>query len=89
MRFIKPFSEDYFVQLATQYKGVLFVEDGVQTGGISEHLAGLLAKNKYLKTKILAFQDKYYSHASRAHILEEAGLSPKQIADAIKGLSNA
>ena len=89
MRFIKPFSEDYFVQLAMQYKGVLFVEDGVQTGGISEHLAGLLAKNKYLKTKILAFQDKYYSHATRVQILEEAGLSPKQIAAALKGLSNA
>ena len=89
MRFIKPFKEDYFVQLATQYKGVLFVEDGVQTGGISEHLKAILADNKYLKTKILAFQDKYYSHGSRAQILEDAGLSPKQIAAALKGLSNA
>ena len=89
MRFIKPFNDEYFIELASQYKGVLFVEDGVQTGGISEHLAGLLAKNKYLKTKILAFQDKYYSHASRAQILEDAGLSPKQIAAALKGLSNA
>ena len=89
MRFIKPFNEECFVQLATQYKGVLFVEDGVQTGGISEHLAGVLAKNKYLKTKILAFQDKYYSHGNRTQILEDAGLSPKQIAAAIKGLSNA
>ena len=89
MRFIKPFNEEYFVQLATQYKGVLFVEDGVETGGISEHAAGLLAKQKYLKTKILAFQDKYYSHGNRAQILEDAGLSPKQIAAALKGLSNA
>ena len=89
MRFIKPFNDEYFVQLATQYKGVLFVEDGVETGGISEHAAGLLAKHKYLKTKILAFQDKYYSHGNRAQILEDAGLSPKQIAAALKGLSNA
>ena len=89
MRFIKPFNEEYFVQLATQYKGVLFVEDGVETGGISEHAAGLLAKHKYIKTKILAFQDKYYSHGNRAQILEDAGLSPKQIADSLKGLSNA
>ena len=89
MRFIKPFKEDYFVQLATQYKGVLFVEDGVQIGGISEHLKAILADNKYLKSKILAFQDKYYSHGSRAQILEDAGLSPKQIAAALKGLSNA
>ena len=89
MRFIKPFNEEFFVQLATQYKGVLFVEDGVETGGISEHAAGLLAKHKYIKTKILAFKDKYYSHGNRAQILEDAGLSPKQIADSLKGLSNA
>ena len=89
MRFIKPFNEEYFIDLASQYKGILFIEDGVQTGGISEHLAGLLAKNKILKTRILAFQDKYYSHGSRAQILEDAGLSPKQIAQALKGLANA
>ena len=89
MRFIKPFNEEYFVQLASQYKGVLFVEDGVQTGGISEHLAGILANNKYHKTKILAFEDKYYSHGNRAQILEDAGLSPKQIACALKELTNA
>lgn len=89
MRFIKPFNEECFIDLACQYKGILFIEDGVQTGGISEHLAGLLAKNKILKTRILAFQDKYYSHGSRAQILEDAGLSPKQIAQALKGLANA
>ena len=89
MRFIKPFDDQYFISLALQYKGLLFVEDGVETGGISEHLCGLLAKHKYIKTKILAFQDKYYSHGNRAQILEDAGLSPKQIASAIKGLSNA
>ena len=89
MRFIKPFNQEYFTELAAKYKGVLFVEDGVETGGISEYAAGLLAKHKYLKTKILAFQDKYYSHGNRAQILEDAGLSPKQIAAALKGLSNA
>ena len=89
MRFIKPFNEECFISLATQYKGVLFVEDGVEAGGISEHLCGVLSKHKYLKTKILAFGDKYYAHGNRAQILEDAGLSPKHIALAIKGLTNA
>ena len=44
---------------------------------------------KYLKTKILAFGDKYYAHGNRAQILEDAGLSPKQIALTLKGLTNA
>ena len=89
LRFIKPFNEEFFVQLATEYKGVLFVEDGVVTGGISEYLCGLLARNKYLKTKLLAFEDKFYSHATREQILETAGLSPAKIAAALKELSNA
>ena len=89
MRFIKPFNEECFISLATQYKGVLFVEDGVEAGGISEHLCGVLSKQKYLKTKILAFGDKYYAHGNRAQILEDAGLSPKQIALTLKGLTNA
>ena len=89
LRFIKPFNEEYFVDLASRYKGVLFVEDGVVTGGISEHLCAVLAKNKYLRTKILAFEDKFYAHANRQQILEQAGMSPSQIAKALKELSNA
>ena len=89
LRFIKPFNEECFADLASQYKGVLFVEDGVITGGISEHLCGVLAQKKYLRTKLLAFEDKFYSHATRAQILEEAGLSPEKIARALKELANA
>ena len=89
LRFIKPFNEEYFVDLAGKYKGVLFVEDGVVTGGMSEYLCGVLAKNKYLKTKLLAFEDKFYAHASRTQILEAAGLSPAKIAAALKELANA
>ena len=89
LRFIKPFNEEYFIDLASQYKGVLFVEDGVVTGGISEHLSGVLATHKYLHTKLLAFEDKFYSHATRAQILDEAGLSPAKIAQTLKELANA
>ena len=89
MRFIKPFNDECFVSVAREYKGVLFVEDGVKTGGISEYLAGVLAQNKYLKTKVLAFEDRYYSHGTRAQILEDAGLSPQGIADALKELADA
>jgi len=89
LRFIKPLNEEYFISLASEYKGLLFVEDGIITGGISEHLAGLLAINKFLNFKILAFAEKYYNHGSRAQILEDAGLDPEAIAKALKELSNA
>lgn len=88
-RFIKPFDEEYFVSLAMKYKGVLFVEDGVLTGGLSQRLVCTLALKKYIHTKILAFGDRYYTHGNRSQILEDAGLSPHAIAKAIKELSNA
>jgi len=83
LRFIKPLNEEYFVSLAKKYKGVVFVEDGVKIGGISQYLSGVLAKNNFTNTRILAFDDKYYSHGTRTEVLEMAGISVKDIEDAI------
>ena len=84
LRFIKPFDESYFVELAKNYSGVVFVEDGVITGGIGEYLAGLLAEKGMRNTKVLGFGDKFYSHGSREEVLEMAGLSPSHIKKAVK-----
>lgn len=83
LRFIKPLDEQYFINLCKNYKGVVFVEDGIITGSISSELQALLLKNNYVNTKILAFEEKYYAHASRAQILDEAKLSSEHIKNAI------
>ncbi len=87
LRFIKPLDETYFIELAKKYDSVLFVEDGVITGGIGEYLSGLLAIKTSVKTKVLGFEDKYYSHGSRAEVLEMAGLSPLHIKKSIVELN--
>ncbi len=89
LRFIKPFDEEYFLGIAKEYKGILIVEDGIKTGGIGQYLKALLAENKYLKCRLLAFGDKYYAHGNRSQILEEAGLSVEGIAKALKELADA
>ena len=86
LRFIKPFDEEYFLNLSKNYKGILFVEDGVKKGGISEYLTGLLAKNNITNTKILAFDDSFYPQGSRDQILEMAGLSAQSIKDEVEAL---
>lgn len=83
LRFIKPLDETYFIELAQKYDGVVFVEDGVITGGIGEYLSGLLAQKRFTNTKVLGFEDKYYTQGSRAEVLEMAGLSPHHIKRAI------
>ena len=87
LRFIKPFDEKYFFKLASDYKGIIFVEDGVKIGGISEYLSLLLNKNNFFNVKILAFDNQFYEHGNRKQILEEAGLSVKDIIRAIKEIS--
>lgn len=83
LRFIKPFDDSYFISIAKQYKAVVFVEDGIKTGGISEQLKSLLNTNKFTKdipAKIIAFPDTFLSNGTRSQILEEAGISSDKIA---------
>lgn len=79
LRFIKPFDEDYFLSLAKKYDGLVFVEDGIITGGISEYLASVCAANGINNFKIKAFPEKYYSQGTRAEVCEDAGISPENL----------
>lgn len=88
LRFIKPFDETYFIELASKYSGIVFVEDGVIIGGMGEYLAGLLAEKGIKNTKVLGFADKFYNHGSREEVLEMAGLSPSHIKKAVKECCN-
>lgn len=89
LRFIKPFNKEYFLEIAKKYKGVVFVEDAVDIGGISEEINNILLENGYKNNRILAFKDKFYEHGTRAQILEQAGLSPSNIVKAVKELADA
>lgn len=84
LRFIKPLDEKYFVELAKNYTGFVFVEDGIISGGISEYLNEILLENGLKNTKILAFEEKYFPQGTRTEVLEMAGLSTEHIAKEIK-----
>ncbi|MCQ2088561.1 MAG: hypothetical protein MJZ37_10960, partial [Bacilli bacterium] len=88
MRFIKPFDETYFIDLAKNYEGVVFAEDGVIKGGIGEYLSGVLAKNQYTNTKVLGFDDKYYSQGNREEVLTMANISSEAMKKAVKNVGN-
>lgn len=87
LRFIKPFDESYFLDLAKNYFGIVFVEDGTIIGGISEYLNSLLSKNGITNTTILGFEDKYVSHGTRNEVLEMTNLSSADIIKALKSCS--
>ena len=86
LRFIKPLDEDYFIRLTRQYAGVVLVEDGVQTGGIGEHLQLVLARAGMTNTAVKAFPDTFLLQGSRAQVLNDARLSAKELAAAARAL---
>lgn len=83
LRFIKPFDETYFLELAKKYYGIVFVEDGIKDGGAGEYLNQLVLKNGITNTIVMGFEDRFYSHGSRADVLAEAKLSVSDIKEAI------
>ena len=84
LRFVKPLDESYFIELAKNYYGLVFVEDGIKEGGIGEYLNMLALKNGITNTRIMGFEDRFYSHGTRDDVLAEARLSVSDIKECIK-----
>ena len=87
LRFIKPFDTDYFLNLAKAYDGVVFVEDGVVTGGVSEYLSGVCAKNGMTNFVVKAFPDSFFSQGTREEICSAAGMDAEALKEAAKALA--
>ena len=83
LRFLKPFDESYFLSIAERYAVIIFIEDGVRIGGMAEYLDRLVSqdtrKGSRIQTAVLAFPNRFLQNGNREQILEEAGLSPKDI----------
>lgn len=83
LRFIKPLDKSYFLEIAKNYKKIIFLEEGAKLGGIAMELELEIAKNlPQIKSKVLAFEDEFLKQGSRSEVLEMAGLSAKDIAQA-------
>ena len=86
LRFIKPLDESHLAALAKGYTGVVLVEDGVQAGGVCEYVQLVLLRAGVTNTAVKAFPDAFLMQGSRAEVLEDAHLSPKDLADAARTL---
>lgn len=79
LRFIKPFDEEYFLSFARLYDAVVLVEDGICTGGISEFIAGVCARNRIQNVAIKAFPEKFYAQGTRYEVCQEAGMTAEDL----------
>lgn len=87
LRFIKPIDKEYFLQVVYNYSHIVFVEDGIENGGISQQLK-LFVKDEFLTKKITicAFPDKFLAQGKRFEVLDDAGVCPEKIAKIAKEL---
>lgn len=89
LRFLKPFDEEYFVDIAKDYNLVAILEEGVKNGGIGEYLESVLAKDirtKSIQTQTMAFPDSFVANGNRSQILEGVGLTSEYITRKVKDL---
>jgi len=89
VRFVKPLDETFFLQSVSGYTHIVFVEDGIETGGIGEYLANLVRRSDAaIAVSVIAFGELFYAQGTRSEILASAGMSPAHIADEVRTLRN-
>ena len=84
MRFVKPLDRALLLDLAASHQGFATIEDNVVMGGAGSGVAELLAaEGVTLPVLHLGLPDRYQEHASREHLLAEAGLDADGLRDAL------
>ena len=84
MRFVKPLDRALLLELAAGHEGLVTIEDNAVMGGAGSGVAELLAAEGItLPVLHLGLPDRYLEHASREHLLAEAGLDVDGIRDAL------
>ena len=84
MRFVKPLDRAMLLELAKTHEGFATLEDNVVAGGAGSGVAELLAAEGItLPILHLGLPDAFQHHASREHLLAEAGLDAAGIRAAL------
>ncbi len=69
------------IELASQHRLVITIEDGIRVGGVGTRIRqDLRAAGVDTALTELGLPDEFIDHASRAEILEQVGLTPQAIA---------
>ena len=87
LRFIKPVNIKHILNVVLPYRAVLFIEDGIITGGIGKKLESIVNKEFPEKiTKVMAFSEKFYPQGSRKEILNMAKMSREHIEKTVEAM---
>jgi 1-deoxy-D-xylulose-5-phosphate synthase len=85
LRFIKPLDIDFSLKVLKSFSYICFLEDGLISGGISEHLiAALGLTKKGMEYDLIGVPDAFVEQGTRQELLALCGLDAPSIAARIK-----
>ena len=80
MRFVKPLDKDILMKFLPNATMFVSLEDGSIAGGAGSCVQEFCSEaNILIKSKLFGIPDKFIDHASRDEMIEEVGLTAKQI----------
>jgi len=84
-RFASPIDEDFLLDIASAYRRVLILEEGVERGGLGEGLVSLISSRMpRVEAMAAGFPARPYPQGSRDELLAAAGLDAIGIAARIR-----
>lgn len=85
LRFVKPLDTFTIGRIATQFKLLTTMEEGVLQGGVGSSVAEFLADEKHASVELIriGIPDKFVDHGNRHILLNQIGLSTEGIIQAI------
>jgi len=90
MRFVKPLDTELLDDVASTYKTIITVEDGVINGGFGESVKSYIHdKYPHLNIICLGIPDEFVEHGNTDVLFENLGLSPEQLTEVIKEVSRS
>ena len=74
LRYVKPLDEALILDVASRFKHIITIEDGILRGGVGESIAALIARNS-LSPKIttLGIDDSFVEHGKPAELYADCG----------------
>ena len=90
-RFVKPMDKALLLDLAGRNRTLVTVEENTIRGGFGSGVAETLSEAGVSAGRLvhLAIPDRFLEHASRAAVVDRAGLSPTRIAERVGELVGA
>ena len=81
LRFLNKVDVNHLFEYAKNRDAVIFVEDGICRGGVSEELEYELLKRGFNKTAVNALPEKFLSQGTRGEICEDVKMDPRSLAE--------